>query len=393
MSKILYFFVLITFTNIPTVWSFDRCLQIFARKSVLAVDQLPNLNELPISSRLKTVIESHELFKLGEKYNKGQGLTFNFAQFNSSWRAADPIGKGEWLQSHFVIKTLKMAFPQANFTNHNLSKSEKGTVDLFLHDSRENGKDLAFLDANVLDMRLIKAANTTVSYLRRDALRKTLGIKSDTPMVSLYMFNGFKQLVEKTNNPTMETLALELLKKRPDFQIMTLSSNDKIFENINLKKYIETNFVKLREKFDEIIFLSELAEGGLSSGKKILLINDVVGFVSHLHGASDLIVIKGPINLFEGLMNAVPTLIFNNRDTLDNFDKTEYFRQEAIAINTNRAVSVRSLSLLSDALNEVLNLSASFVSPADVITEKRSAEQRYLNHVEVTIRYALEELN
>ncbi|MGE3974113.1 MAG: hypothetical protein AB7F59_06260 [Bdellovibrionales bacterium] len=54
------------------------------------------------------------------------------------------------------------------------------------------------------------------------------------------------------------------------------------------------------------------------------MFNNTVGYIPVLLRASDLHIVRGPVNIFEGLNLRTPTLVFNNEWTLGNYDASAY---------------------------------------------------------------------
>jgi hypothetical protein len=100
----------------------------------------------------------------------------------------------------------------------------------------------------------------------------------------------------------------------------------------------------------------------------------------YIHVAPDVVVIKGPINLFEGLHVGTKTLIYNNESTIrgegfGEYNYDGYKEMEETAVSTGRAIDVECLDDVIQGLIDLQNLDANFLHPQLVPISKTTTDQ------------------
>jgi len=325
---------------------------------------LPNLLKLPLPARIRQSIQEHEIASLKTLYGDGENLVFNLfeKEFN---QLALHTSNGENIQAHFVRNVLRELFPRAMYVNslgdaikslepkfinpedlslekaikHLKSKHGKTAFQIFITDSAEGAgvqKKRQVLDkSKYLDMPLLKTANGTNSSIDKLGIRNLFGLHVKDRVYSFYIHGSLA--VGNTWNPPFGRLMSILQSENlvPDVCFVTSAGLTKEGANRALKEQADLLGGTFRN-------LTDLKQGEIATlARPIIIFNDTTGKVPVLHAAADLSVVKGPINPFEGLTVGTPTVVFNNKSTLNNYlpGTVEFMKQSVEATGGGKYVS------------------------------------------------------
>ncbi len=310
-----------------------------------------------LTSAQKNKIDSHtKLQELAKKYNRGEGISFEFAK--DIITGLSPAVPGESIQTSFVVKILKYLFPKAEIRSDVQKKrSHKDrTVKLSVSDPYEAGiMELGYS----IPMPYLKISNATTSILRgkKEIYKKRLGL-AERQVVHLY-YNAHEGIVYDHLSTHIPKIVRQIQEAMPDTTVI-----------ISLNHTVESNFINYLGRelsgFDRVTLLTELQNQGSQNTNKMLVLNNTHGLMPYLNVASDVLVIQGPLNLFEGLHVGTKTLIYNSEYTMQGYNREGYLELQETAIATGGALAVESIPEISTGIRELSKLPHNFTAPQNV---------------------------
>lgn len=323
-------------------------------------DQFPEIQSLELPETASDAISAHSISLLSAQYRQGRGLAIGVGPGPGDQHA---LFLGEYIQSAFVIKTLKQAFPEATIVHGDFTGEWKArhlglkTIHLEVIDEAELGIQkngfTGSSEKKALDMPVLKAANPTLQSLREFDARSVLGIRPDELSMSLYVVKGRSGSARDFPDVTAVLEQSVEAGHAPSVAFISYGGTPSDYASKPLLAFAERNHY-------EVIKLSDITRP-LDPQKKYIILNDTTGRLPYLDRASNVSIRVGPINIFESLAVGTPTIYFQNREVLGGYVPHVFEKMSAIAQKTGGAYPVKSMSDYSNTLTKAL---ASPVRPA-----------------------------
>ena len=324
---------------------------------------------LPESTR-ERVLSHPKIKELKALYKKGRSLTFDFAYLGQ-----ESSHKGEYIQRVFLIKILKLIFPQAKIVTRNyntrfdslypFNQSSKVHVSLEIADIRESMKFVTETDfekylyshKRLVDMVLLKIANSSQKDLPSE-YKKSFPAFEKNSVLSLYLPEKYLNYSHTYTYEDLQEESVDLFHILDEFLSMGFR---KVFLtshfNSRLSQKTKDQFLSaLSTRFDKIRFLSQVSRKEFSEIQdqdKVIFFNDLTGYTSVLHSLADVAFIFGPINIMEGLFLDARMIFMNKGEPLSSSPKYRlaFDQLKQTALRTNRAVYIEHLEEAEEALH------------------------------------------
>jgi len=334
-----------------------------------------SISEFQLSETVQRAIREHEgLAKLHATYADGKGLVIRLHGLGRDMQKTSRL-LGE-IQTDYVAKVLKIVFSQAVFTDvyrpalwEHFGIFRKQVVSLMVKDmsisAHVQPAKKTISGSAIIPIEIVKPANGLAERLRdtRTATRAHLGLSSEHRVLSIYVdsITGVREGSKGSEvNPSAEEL-VDQVSRQSKAQIVFLSGTVRRGANEEISMYQNLPY------FDNFIPLSTLSvesfRESVRAGKRIFVFNDTRGKLPFLHSIADLVFVRGPVNLHEGLTVGTPTLIYNNSETLGNYRPAGYSKMEDVALATGGAVAIANTAELRDGVQRTLNLGRDFTPP------------------------------
>ena len=333
----------------------------------------------PLPPRAIDLILAHPgMRELSRKSREGELVAFKIGFFRNDGSLVQHA-TGESIQAQFVQKILAAAFPAADFMEGAAAFNQRANqfsepsrpiagrqiIELMIDDTKESEeKSRSSHFSRSLEMSLLKAGNPSSTGLSKEALRARLGIPPNSKVVHFY-FNELVPLYPgKDAIRQMEMGFPGVWQKlaetyRPDYTLVstTVEPTAKSFARF----LADESSAEFRANFDRIVRLSEIVHGDETfPAGRLLVINDLKGFVPYLHAISNLAIIRGPINFFEPLNEKTPTLALINEATLKTlglrYDQAAYEQMAARAKASRGFMRTTQLETLPHDASVLLSL-------------------------------------
>jgi hypothetical protein len=322
------------------------------------LEVLQHLTSFELSTTVIDQIKTHPVFGYGSKYKDGRNLIFVVDPYSPSIsKTQDKLG--ERIQADFVVKVLKVIFPKAEFSysgSTNYLFSGKKAIHIDLKDKGEFENKIGVLPTS-FDMALVKAANGLVGTADQGSSRKALGISDKDRVVSFY-FN-FKNTVSPKLSEKFQfkTFYEEAIKGMGGVDVAIYSE-----PYVDRDTLISRIDPELRLKLS-VYFLSELKEGDIAQarklGKRVLILNDTVGHMPAIHSSSDIVVIRGPINMFEPLNAGRPVVVVHTKEIQPEYDWQSFTTMAQVAQKSGGATILNDTDGLSGAVRDARQMKVS----------------------------------
>ena len=323
-----------------------QCQSIFSVASFVSEFRPTTDLQLP-ADLLEWLKDSTQVAELRHKYRKvksvgiateprGPFLILNDVES----KKIDKGYKGENIQGIFLAKILKEIFPWIRIDG-------VWRPDLFftIWDSSERyPRGLG----PVFQINRIKPANPNSRNLNGSDVRSFLGVESADKIVNVYFdVQGFRERMQRAKELQFPVGSYPNLKQMVD-QIKQSVRPKIIIVTVSGYRDVPPEWVDA--------FVSNVSHGQFSeqSDKTAVLYNDTIGFMPYLIGASDLHVVRGPVNIFEGLNQGVPTLEFNNRNTLGHYKPDGYNANLEVASHNSGFRHIENMSEFDSAAADLL---------------------------------------
>jgi hypothetical protein len=260
--------------------------------------------------------------------------------FRIGVKSPEEVGVGEYEATQFVLKCIQVMFPKAQVTfgaRDVKPDGRRAEIDIEVFDkweSQRNGERKH--PPWTVDMVKIKPANGTTSGFSHEELRKLAGIEPGTKVLALYSGEAFGRLFVGKNpiNAFMERLA-----RNTKAEIFIESENGARYGNDKRRSRYETpELLVVPLTTVHVGKIGDLLREAKRLGKKLLIFNDTIGNMPALDSISDLLIVKGPFNAFEGLNVGTPTIIRHVDPDLWNDDVMK--RNREIAEKTGGGIGV-----------------------------------------------------
>ena len=297
---------------VPQGWAEGRqCADLFDSSIVGILKSAPSAVWAPLTPEMRVILRQHPIWARYHQAGLSEKLFFEFPRristVNQILRENEIIGgfKGESIQTHFIAQTLREIFPHAHFYQ---SKAGRKRVQIEANDYAEHElPDLKsfkimlherFATYNQIGMPLLKMANGRTASVSKEELRDRIQISAKKKIFNLYNFDlSTIDLAEFIDGLQSSGQPLDQLVLIASFRHETMQTSYSI-NQMNLKLAGRAT----------LHLLSELKPGDLEGPGAHLIVNDTKGLLPILHRLSDVTIVGGPVNLFEGLNAGTPTL-------------------------------------------------------------------------------------
>lgn len=335
---------------------------------------VPLANTFSVPDDLRQSLMMHpKLRELSLKHQLGKSLVFKLKEDHVG--VIDGSASGETIQTRFLKAILEVLFPQAGYETHTrLYGGNKKRVEVRVADAYDGRVGV---NPSAMQMHFLKINNSTSSFLKgkRTEYRSRLGFNA-RPVVHIYfdtMFSigGLSSVIHAEIVPMIRRIK----EVYPDASVIFSSAHD-----IDKALVRQLELSGVTSLFDGMTKLSSLAYKPQSENVSQMILNDTRGMMPYIHVASDVVVIKGPINLFEGLHVGTKTLIYNNESTVRDdgfgeYDYDGYKEMEETAVGTGGAIAVERLDHIAQGLRDLQKLDSEFLPPQLVPISKTTTEQ------------------
>ncbi len=343
----------------------NTCANFFAYRNSMFFGLLP-VHTFGLTTAQKNKLDSHSgLQQLTRTYKQGEGISFEFA--SDVLEGLSPAVPGESIQTSFVVKILNHLFPKAEIrSNAQKKRSHKDrTVKLSVSDPNEAGiLELGYS----IPMPYLKISNSTTSVLKgkKSQYKKKFGLVGKK-VVHLY-YNAHEGIITDHLSQTIPQMIKEIQRAIPDVTVI-----------LSWNQTMESRFANYLGReltgFDRIALLTDLQNNEAQKYQRMLILNDTKGLMPYLNVASDILIIKGPINLFEGLHVGTKTLIYNSEYTMQGYNRDAYLDLQDTAVSTGGAIAVDAIPRISIGIQELLKLPQDFTAPQNVKVGKVLTEE------------------
>jgi hypothetical protein len=315
-----------------------------SRSGVDILEGVPTSLDLPLSQVAIDRLKRHSIFQLRSKWEQGKNVSFQLALYPPT-KEMFLIFRGETIQGVFIAKILSEIFPQAEFVARaNRKPKHKKAILLSVHDyAEEDLEDEPLTDPNIIPMEMCKSANVTTSAIDRVDIRKRFGFGKKFKVISVYL-REYGASIE-----TMRLLKYIQMKLKP--QVVFVSTNLSDATQNRKPKYLSEARKFARGIYAHTLLSDYSPEDLLELDRPLLIFNDVTGYLPHLHAASDLAIIAGPVNMFESINVGTPTIIL--RIETDGYDLAGFERLIKTAERTGGAKAIDQIEELEQAASDL----------------------------------------
>lgn len=337
-------------------------------------------------------LANHRLTQLAyDLAQKGVDLAFVFPSGENPNQELDFArhSLGENIQARALRRILERYFPSALFFDeydrtpptHQAVRIEE------IVDSAERGVSLRSLPEH-FEMTLLKRASPFIFRVSRESAREALGFPSTHRIYSIYA--GQASIYRKRSW------------RLPHYGLQELLSNTeqaKLPETIFLSAFggatpITDDEETAAKKFGYTITSinsSTTFPLKLDPAKKYLIKNNTVGKMHDLYAASDVAIVRGPVNFFEPLHAGTPVILTIPTDLLDLYTQEGLDPMRRTALKTGgvfEAVRDEDISAIAD---DLIKNPRTFTHPSLVsIDQSASALTQLLDQLDALIRKSLD---
>jgi hypothetical protein len=346
----LFLFVLLT-VGCPASATGSVACHTVLRTTSSGFQGLPLATEIELPRAFIERIQKHPIMKLAARFH-GEKPVFGNNYFTND-KSISGFTYGEIIQAQFVAETLKIIFPNAAFkdlrtviTDAIQARQQGKPVQKFIHlKIADPGESVT--DPGTLPMPLLKAANPGLSAFRHGQFRKQLGFNSQDRIISLYAKDY--------------TAAIEIVKQidstlRPDYIFVSIGGQSTSQADTTLFKGA------LQNRYDGLD-LSQLSEYKKNPDRPAIILNDMKGKVPFIANVSDLVIISGPINMFEPLSAGAKTIVMTDPAVLGQYNADEFNRMLDRGIATGGVFPVPTTEDLKQRLVPIMNSQVHITPP------------------------------
>ena len=335
-----------------------------------------------LTHEMKAIIKRHPIYAFSKQVNQGEGYLFDidigvtFKDLKTENGVISEVFKGESIQAQFVKTTLEYVFPNAKFSSDVVAdKNALGKkVVLSILDEAETNATTDINDIRTsesLEMSVLKIANgrTISRKISSEFLKENLHLE-DKYLVHIYGEIDPISVLDEIRKVGSHI---------PDSKIVLIYSSRE--ENpFNHKSRRPNEFYEIK-----ISTISTISGSIEATSKPILLTNDTKGYMPTLHRASDVTIVKGPINLFEGLNAGTPT-IFYTLTMREKYSPIVWRWAANLALQSNGAIEIAKSSELSNALSKAQKINRDAITPSYLLMDSgQTIFDRYLDSLLVKI--------
>lgn len=315
---------------------------------------LPSLKDIGLPSDFVETVQRHPIMQLRSKF-KDRKMVFTSHHFVKSGFRENFLG--ESIQVQFIKRTLQIIFPNAEFRG--IRNSQKTDGFKYLNGKPVDALHLNLLDTgeipgetNVLPMQVLKSANPGLAIFKHGHFRQQLGIPLHAKVISIYAKDN--QTVEKILKEIDQSL-------RPDYLFISLGGR------VAEKEYADSLAKILGGRYESAT-LSEFSQINRNSNRPTIITNDLRGKVPFIANISDVVIVSGPINIFESLSAGTKTIIMTNPEAITDYEILEFNKMLARAVATGGAFPTASIEGLKLELPKVIQTQTKIIPPYAVQT-------------------------
>ncbi len=392
----IWFQLIITFVLIrPSLAQSSGCLdqlRAFAREAISG----------PIDRNMRDIVDRHPISNLAKTLKGGEGIHFyltaagQYIPFGDKDLLDKSLATGETIQAEFVRSTLVHVFPNAIIGSYRDYRSEVAPkpkkVVFEVRDIYEKYKTSSQIEKDtVLPMHLLKAANSRAitARLTKKTIKKGLGLESRY-VVHLIGDTPVSDLLNAMVWPSSRELAIAkkaqgIARSSAKHPLRDLEKKD--IAIIHTPRGVNDNEVEILFPEKEIV-TRMLTDGNPKNdpNSPLVLVNTTRGLMPLLHRASDLVVVNGQFNVYEGVNNGTPTIAINPAGS-GNLSGEAYKWHARIAQATNGVAYIDSINELGSAR---LGLMGQTITPSSLVYYgDRLVFERYLDELYMNTRVSL----
>lgn len=306
------------------------------------LDRLPRLQDVDLSRSVWRLLRNSASSELRAALRDRPVAIFGTDASNN----LHPIALGEGVQAQFVIKAMRAIQPRVRLVY-------EPSHEILLHDpwqSRHIAEPdrspsqvwLNLASYHALAMPLLKAANALHASLpTREQLRRRVSADTSLRIASLYTYRI---------DSDIEGMSYLLGQVSRNFDVIFISDS-RATEFLNSHRFLAPGQTVRR--------LSELTAADLKKSfeRRLIVLNDTIGYVPQLHALANIAIVRGPIDFLAPLQSGTPTLVINDEFSSQRYNQQGFSQLRSLAEGTQAArFFAHSGEVRDEDIQQLLNI-------------------------------------